>query len=395
MLGGKQECRKPDLAFLDPSLASSAEIPWSRIRAFGELRDDFAEIGKNQALHTIVVSMMHRARLIFQSQPGRRCIQTFTPGGDYLRCFVIDRAGVVASQAFSIHRKEKMALRVFWAFFHGAPAWYDLDPSIMGILDRKESIFDPTSVAFGTVVPYIYIPDSASGSNICVFLDRQPFEARQAVISKGSTLWRAKDENGRRLIVKDQWRNAERGAEGEFLKTLTGARGISKYIHHGDIMLPSGEIDRTNVIRADLAVDNGVSVLPLYDAAYGYHETTPALSRRSRSRLSAEQRWMARGKTQLPISLNMLNLSQLRASEDSALAVSNNRPNAYTLLRPQLLGPYSKCLARMNASTAGLSWSPTVGHSLPFVRQASFSAPSAVHSSVLASILMSIRFADL
>lgn len=289
MLGGKQECRKPDLAFLDPSLASSAEIPWSRIRAFGELRDDFAEIGKNQALHTIVVSMMHRARLIFQSQPGRRCIQTFTLGGDYLRCFVIDRAGVVASQAFSIHRKEKMALRVFWAFFHGAPAWYGLDPSIMGMLDRKESIFDPTSVAFDTVVPYIYIPDSASGSNIRVFLDRQPFEARQAVISKGSTLWRAKDESGRRLIVKDQWRNAERDAEGEFLKTLTGARGISKYIHHGDIMLPSGEVDRTNAIRAHLAVDNGVSVLPLYDVAYGYHETTPALSRWSRSRLSAEQ----------------------------------------------------------------------------------------------------------
>jgi hypothetical protein len=138
---------------------------------------------------------------------------------------VIDRAGVVASRAFSIHEKKELALRVFWAFFHGTPDWYGLDPSIIGMSHGVESIFDPTSVALDTVVPEIRIPDGKSGSKIRVFLDRQPFEARQAVVSRGSTLWRARDENGRPLVVKDQWRNAERDAEGEILKTLVGEPG--------------------------------------------------------------------------------------------------------------------------------------------------------------------------
>lgn len=290
MLGGQQEYRKPDLVFLDHGM-DSPEVPWTRIRAFGELEEDPEDIGMSQAPHSIIVSMVHRAGLIFQNQPGRRCVQAFTLGGDHLRCFLIDRAGVVASQAFSIHEKKELALRVYWAFFHGTLDWYGLDPSIKGMLDRCESIFDPTSSLFDTVAPYIRIPGNTIGSSIRVFLDRQPFEARKSVISRGSTLWRAKDENGRRLVVKDQWRDAENDGEGEILMTLAGKPGISAYAYHEDIVLPSGEVDRTNVIRAHLGVSNGVPALPSNSPplASRNHRTTPSSSGRPCSQLSAEK----------------------------------------------------------------------------------------------------------
>ncbi|TGZ82404.1 hypothetical protein EX30DRAFT_386680 [Ascodesmis nigricans] len=299
--------RRPDLIFVEESLShpckkpgsccqdgiSTANCPrprvsWMRTRAFGELKKNSRDIGKNQATHNIIISLMDRAREMFRCQPTRRRIHCFTLGGDLLRCFVIDRAGIVESKAFSIHKEHRNALRVFSAFFTGNISWYGLDPTVLAEINGREVIFDCTDPSLDSVDPFLKVPsrDEAGqpGAPIRIYVDfAEPIFSRESVVCRGTALWKAKREGEKEweYVVKSAWRNSERPHEGSFLEKLEHS-GLCKYFHHEDVH-EGGFADTENGTRRGLDLSNATQILPdnpvpLSSGNYGTMSSSSALN---------------------------------------------------------------------------------------------------------------------
>ncbi|TGZ79089.1 hypothetical protein EX30DRAFT_350598 [Ascodesmis nigricans] len=248
-------------------------VSWHRVRIIGELKQSASESGsQHRADRKMVLTIAHRVREIFGTQPGRRYVHAFSLCGSLLRCFLFDRSGVFASEHFDIHSKPEITVRVFAAYLYGSPDWTGFDPTIQ-VADNNQPprTYDPTAQDQGN--PFITFV--ADGNTTQLYLDPEPLFLQPAIASRGSVCWQARradsDRGGWEFVVKDQWRNKEREHEGVLLKRLEGIEGVAQRVHHEDVMINGQRDDTADAIRRGLDFDSpSVTevVMPSNDAVY-------------------------------------------------------------------------------------------------------------------------------
>ncbi|TGZ79883.1 hypothetical protein EX30DRAFT_349851 [Ascodesmis nigricans] len=274
--------RKPDVIFIDRNLSlpcpeegdqsCTAEceeeadyctvcaVSWDRVRVVGELKENAGESGsQRQADRKMVLTIAHRVREIFGTQPGRRYVHAFSLCESLLRCFLFDRSGVVASEHFNIHSKPELVVRVFAAYLYGSPDWTGFDPTIQ-VTDNNQHprTYDPTAQDRGD--PFITFEVDSNKTQL--YLDPEPLFLQPTIASRGSVCWRARradsDRGGWEFVVKDQWRNKEREHEGVLLKRLEGVEGVAQRVHHEDVMVDEQRDDTADATRRGLDFDSSV-----------------------------------------------------------------------------------------------------------------------------------------
>ncbi|TGZ77319.1 hypothetical protein EX30DRAFT_205453 [Ascodesmis nigricans] len=268
--------RKPDVIFIarnlslpcsenrDQSCTAECEeeadyctvcaVSWDRVRVVGELKQNAGTSGsQHQADHKMVLTIAHRVREIFGTQPGRRYVHAFSLCGSLLRCFLFDRSGVFASEHFDIHSKPELTVRVFAAYLYGSPDWTGFDPTIQ-VVDENQDLrtYDPTAQDRGD--PFVKFVED--GNTTRLYLDPKPLFLQPTIASRGSVCWRARradsDRDRWEFVVKDQWRSKQREHEGVHLQRLEGVKGVAQRVHHEDVMVDGQRDDTADAIRRGL-----------------------------------------------------------------------------------------------------------------------------------------------
>jgi hypothetical protein len=264
--------RRPDL-LISTDTSGSETHDWRRIRVVGELKEN----PKVSNHAPTIVKLASFAREIFYSQPSRRFVHGFTLCGDLLRAWVFDRAGAMGSVHIAINAEPILFLRVVCRYAAMNASEVGFDPTIFWRhpVDESESVFDPTvaiqleTISRSVPAPYIHInqgrvnngvrkPDVVGCSsqlyNIdgetngrplqgILYIDRHPIFRRRAIVSRASVIWRASRTPliegspalHSDLCIKDQWRDAKRGAEGDLLRQMVDIPGITRYVYHEDL----------------------------------------------------------------------------------------------------------------------------------------------------------------
>ncbi|KAI5790696.1 hypothetical protein DFH27DRAFT_570996 [Peziza echinospora] len=274
--------RKPDVIFIDRNLSlpcpedggqpctakcdeeakycTVRPVSWRCVRIVGELKKNFRESGPERRAHSkMVLTISHRVREIFGTQPGRRYVHAFSLCGSLLRCFLFDRSGVVASEHFNIHSKPELTVRVFHAYLYGSPEWTGFDPTIQvaDFNSHHPRTYDPTAQVRGDPFINSFADD---GNPTQLYLDPTPLWLSPTIASRGSVCWRARkadSESGNwEFVVKDQWRNEERDHEGILLESLKGIEGVTQMVHYEDVMVAELKDDTVHSIRRGLDFDS-------------------------------------------------------------------------------------------------------------------------------------------
>lgn len=285
---------------------------WRNIRAFCELKSNE---NRDIARHSRTgVQLTNYAREMFHAQPTRLSIQGCTLCSDNLmRCFFFDRAGVLATEAFSIHEHPQWFLRAMLFYCTADAAEMGLDPTVTTTIRRPRSgrpnswayhrspvpiIYDPTMIHWGyggplTYLPTVHIPDPENPAARVTFMMRsEPFFVGTAMVSRGTACWPARilqDDNNEDVasspligadageggggegrggggeqeedkdewpfVVKTQWRDHAREAEGVILGHARGIRGVVQCYSHEDCSWSGTVIDIKTYIRQGILED--------------------------------------------------------------------------------------------------------------------------------------------
>ncbi|KAF8244626.1 hypothetical protein K440DRAFT_663372 [Wilcoxina mikolae CBS 423.85] len=225
---------------------------WNSVRVVGELKSNTKESNKDGT----IVQLANYVREVFGAQPSRRWVHAFTLCGHYLRAWLFDRSGAMGSELIDIHEEPKSFLRVICGYASMDAATVGFDPTIKWSNNGVETVYDP-SIAHELAEPsppYIYASISCDAQLTKLIINPTPISHRFAIVSRGSVCWKARqylqsasnseasDSQGSEAeieweyAIKDQWRAAERQAEGELISSMTSVPfGLPEYISHEDI----------------------------------------------------------------------------------------------------------------------------------------------------------------
>jgi hypothetical protein len=250
------ELTKPDatVAFNALKDCERPNLKWNHIRAFAEHKTSSEVIGRISSTDEITYNLLNRAQQLFYHQPTRTHLHCFAIGGDYLRCFLITRSGVVASNAFSIHDHPERALRVFYSFFYGDLSWYGLKTDYYVENVKGDRVpYDCSSREMEQIDPYYDVP---KGPTLVVNI-KEPVCRRMDIVSRGTFVFPARDLDNPEWFwgkcIKEAWRLSQRIAEGDLLSKVPENPYIAKYIHHEDVT-------RASKIRCGLRLQEGRQV---------------------------------------------------------------------------------------------------------------------------------------
>jgi hypothetical protein len=271
--------RKPDIVVsaAAPVNTTSADIDfamlrgphsWGSIRVVGELKSNSILSNKDKT----IVQLADYVSEIFGAQPSRRWVHAFTLCGAQLRAWIFDRSGTTGSVLIDVHREPTMFLRVICGYAAMDATELGFDPTIKCkyTTDSVESIFDPTAASQRNQNPtlYMYIPSEQADDAVTKLILSPVNIFRQVtIVSRGTVCWKAKRctdgdtdnlDSGWEYVVKDQWRDVNRSAEGSLLPPAdTTTFGLPQYVWHDDLKDHSGAlIDIAAFVRKGLSVSN-------------------------------------------------------------------------------------------------------------------------------------------
>lgn len=209
--------RKPDLFLYPPGIS---DPDWADVLVVGEMK-------QNRALSLdvkMIVQFAGYARTMFATQHTRRFVHGFTLCGEYMRCWLFHRGGMMGSDEFNINTQPEMFLS-----------------AIIGYAAMSES-----ELGFDTTISFTQEGILVGVMEERIRLDRKPVFKTEAIAARGTTCWDATLTNdaAARYVLKDSWRSIMYGHEGVMLAKAQerGVVGIVEYIAHEDVMV-DGKID--------------------------------------------------------------------------------------------------------------------------------------------------------
>lgn len=289
--------RRVELVVLGIDGPASKTYDWRNVRVFCELKSN---VKKDIAYSSDTgIQLANYAREILHAQPTCLYVHGITLCGDSLmRCFFVDRSGVLGSSAFSIHENPRLFLCAMIFYCTADSVGIGLDPTVTAairwVYPRVPVTYDPTTTHWTTLpthAPTVELPHPENPDARVRFLIRpEPTFVGVAVISRGSACWPSRlleddDDNGATsglnpgsgareesgeeknekegtedewpFVIKVQWHDEIRDPEGVLLKCAQGIQGVVQYYSHEDCTSAGGAvIDTKNFVRHSILGDS-------------------------------------------------------------------------------------------------------------------------------------------
>ncbi|KAJ7747948.1 hypothetical protein DFH07DRAFT_1036866 [Mycena maculata] len=215
--------RKPDLL----CAPRGVEFLWPNIQIHGELK-----ASDSTAAHTdTFLQLVNGAYLIFSSQDNRRFVVSLSFIGCDLRLFVFDRAGLVITSPFDLHKDPESFVRVLAGLmFTKDRAFLGYDTSITTTPGGCRYI-EVNGVKY-RIVETLFVSDVIRG--------------------RGTVCWRARSGH-QDFVIKDTWADDSRPhTEAEILRMAEGIEGVPNVV--ADVIVEIKNIeDSTKALRSTVA----------------------------------------------------------------------------------------------------------------------------------------------
>ncbi|KAH9849524.1 hypothetical protein C2E23DRAFT_363420 [Lenzites betulinus] len=228
---------------------------------------------KNEALEAALEILgQHTA---YASEIGMRQFRSFvfsiTMVGIIVRLMRWDRAGVIVSEAFDLHRNPEYLCKFLWCFSHASDFERGYDLTAVPAQNSDEQVFvdcinahikaqlpEATEQEYKTllgehfapgVVTSIFVSRKMQGSAVTTpyeYLVSRPVVAPLSMIGRGTRGYWAVDRRTRKVLyLKDTWRSGTR--EGEIIEDLCYSEvSVPPVEYHGDVPIGSVARDGTS-----------------------------------------------------------------------------------------------------------------------------------------------------
>jgi hypothetical protein len=241
---GSVGIRKLDIGFVnDTEAQADTTCRWSQILVPGGLKSNPSADKASEAWF----DLGRYAREVLAAQDTRRFVIGFTICGAFLRVWVFDRLGGIASEQFDINKDGLRFVYVILGFL-----W----------MSEEELGFDPTIRKLDN---QLFIEIERKGRKERVIIDKVILRAR-CIAGRATTCWRAYPEGHPEtlLVVKDSWQYPERDEEGEMLSEVTakGVINVARYYHHETVQVHGMDDDILNCVRQGLDLTTASNYQP-------------------------------------------------------------------------------------------------------------------------------------
>ena len=185
---------------------------WKDVRVIGEHRVSLKDWKAK------LLQISRYVRDVFSVQPTRRFIHAFMLLGTTMELWVFDRSGPYSSGPFDIHDEPEKFIRALMGYTLMSDDELGLDCFIKHD-DQDNSIT---------------IQKDTTGKDIKIQLEQQPMIIHRAIVFRGTTCYRSKDE---KKVVKLSWPSDLRPSEAELLRRARdrGVTGVATLFGHHDI----------------------------------------------------------------------------------------------------------------------------------------------------------------
>ncbi|KAI5928218.1 hypothetical protein F4810DRAFT_719865 [Camillea tinctor] len=319
--------RKIDVAFVsDDEIIQDGKCHWSQILVPGELKSNSsADIASKARL-----DIGRYVREVLSAQDTRRFAIAFTLCGSFMRVWVFDRLGGVASDRFDINED---GLRFV--------------STILGLLwmNKEQLGFDPTIITSGSK-PYIEIDRNGIRERLVIdgVIRRAP-----CIAGRATTCWKAHSENDLEtpLVVKDSWQYIEREEEGKLLQEATNKNvvNVGRYYHHYTVQVGGTDDDIQSNVRGGLDITTAENYR-LQRSTIPRVDTATAGSREGRSATPSHKRSAYQTDAPLPPSKRSCSVSPTKLDR-------NALPNR--IHRRVIIRDYGKPICEASSCAALLS----------------------------------------
>ncbi|KAH8435190.1 protein kinase family protein [Aspergillus melleus] len=225
-----------DIGFVASQPGEESTYNWSHILIPGELKSNTAADKASMSW----IDLATYAREVLAAQDTRRFVLGFTLCGSFMRVWLFDRLGGIASERFDINKAGSLQFLM----------------SILGFLcmDREELGFDPTIIA---IDDERYIEIVRDGQTEQLILDEMMKRTR-CIAGRATTCWKAhcRSDPHTRLVIKDSWQYTDRDEEGEILQEVTDKAVVNtaRYYYHETVQVGGADDDIRTNIRKGLEV---------------------------------------------------------------------------------------------------------------------------------------------
>ncbi|KAI0570679.1 hypothetical protein Alg215_10901 [Pyrenophora tritici-repentis] len=231
-LQGSTADRKLDIGFVDdPNAGVNSKCRWSQILIPGELKSNLSADKASKAW----LDLGRYAREVLAAQDSRRFVIGFTLCGPFMRLWIFDRLGGIASEQFDINEDGLQFVSAMLGFL-----W----------MNEEQLGFDPTIVTVGNKR---YIEIERENKKERLVIDRL---IKRRVHREG--------DPGTPLVVKDSWQYPEREEEGELLREATdkGVMNVARYFHHETVSVGRQDDDICANVRKGLDITKATNYKP-------------------------------------------------------------------------------------------------------------------------------------
>lgn len=228
--------RKIDVGLVSvPNAGQNSLCHWRQILVPGELKSNPATDTASKAW----LDLGRYAREVLAAQDNRRYVLGFTLCGSFMRVWLFDRLGGIASDRFDIH---KDAIRFV--------------STIIGFLwmTNEQLGFDPTIL---TIDGQRCIEIERNGLTERLIIDKVIRRA-PCIAGRATTTWKAYHGSHphQPLVIKDSWQYLERMEEGEILRETTdkSVTNVARYYHHETVRVFGADDDVRGNVRKGLDI---------------------------------------------------------------------------------------------------------------------------------------------
>ncbi|KAL6173862.1 hypothetical protein ACJQWK_00023 [Exserohilum turcicum] len=243
-LQGSTATRKLDIGFVDdPDAGVDSRCRWSQILIPGELKSNPSADKASKAW----LDLGRYAQEVFATQDSRRFVLGFTLCGPFMRLWVFDRLGGIASKQFNVNKDGLQFVSVMLGLLWMNKAQLGFDPTIVTIGDKR----------------YIQIERENGKERLIInkVIKRVP-----CVAGRATTCWKVtrEEDPDTPLVVKDSWQYPERDEEGEMLHEATekGVVNVARYFHHQTVRVGNQDDDICANVRKGLDITKATNYMP-------------------------------------------------------------------------------------------------------------------------------------
>jgi hypothetical protein len=161
-------------------------------------------------------------------QHNRRCVYVLLITESTMTLYMFDRSGVCRSCPIDIHKRAADFVRLLLGVWSPDDAVVGFDTTISWDQDERGLWRRHIAGRNEDDEPCRY--PLAAPAPVC---------ERWSIEGCGTVCWAATDADGERVLIKDQWRDAGKRPEWEFLDAARGMSGVCQVIHGGDGALVS------------------------------------------------------------------------------------------------------------------------------------------------------------